>query len=167
MQYTSHEANKLLKQLTESYELLLAKEVRSRDFLASLGEDPESVRPDYDYCETQKTLEQLESKIRRVKHALNVFNTTTVVPEFQMTIDELLVLIPQLTRKKMKLSEMKSRLPKQREVSMVRQSNIIDYRYINYDLSQVEADYGSTVDLLARAQLALDKINNTCILEIE
>ena len=40
-----------------------------------------------------------------------------------------------------------------------RQSNIIDYRYANYDIAAVEADYDKTVDELSRAQLALDAIN--------
>ena len=78
----------------------------------------------------------------------------------EMTIDEMLVYIPQLTRRKNKLLEMKSRLPKERvEEQYGRQSNIIDYRYANYDIAAVEADYDKTVDELSRAQLALDAIN--------
>ena len=41
---------------------------------------------------------------------------------------------------------MKSRLPKERvEEQYGRQSNIIDYRYANYDIAAVEADYDKTV----------------------
>ncbi len=51
---------------------------------------------------------------------------------------------------------MKSRLPKERvEEQYGRPSNIIDYRYANYDIAAVEADYDKTVDELSRAQLAL------------
>ncbi|MBR5280688.1 MAG: hypothetical protein IKU26_06980 [Clostridia bacterium] len=167
MQYTSHEANKLLNQMKEQYALLLAREMQSRTFLASLGEDPETVRPKYDYAKTQELLDSLASQIRKVKHALNVFNTTTVVPEFQMTVDEMLVFIPQLTAKKAKLSDMRGYLPKQREISVSRTSNIVDYRYVNYDLDMVEEDYTQVSELLAKAQLALDKVNNTYTLEIQ
>ena len=77
-----------------------------------------------------------------------------------MTIDEMLVYIPQLTKRKSKLLEMKSRLPKERvEEQYGRQSNIIDYTYTNYDLTAVEADYEKTADELSRAQLALDTVN--------
>ena len=125
-----------------------------------MGEDVESVRPAYDYAETQARLEELEGAIRRLKHAINRFNTTQVVDGFGITIDEMLVYIPQLTRRKNKLLEMKSRLPKERiEEQYGRQSNIIDYRYANYDIAAVEADYDKTVDELSRAQLALDAIN--------
>jgi uncharacterized protein YpuA (DUF1002 family) len=156
MKYTSAQANKLLKKLNDEYSTLLDKEQRSRDFRAAMGEDIESVRPAYDYAKTQARLEELEGAIRRLKHAINRFNTTQVVDGFGITIDEMLVYIPQLTKR----LEMKSRLPKERvEEQYGRQSNIIDYTYTNYDLAAVEADYEKTSDELSRAQLALDTVN--------
>lgn len=160
MTYTSAQANKLLKKLNDEHAALLDRESRSKDFRAAMGEDVESVRPAYDYADTQNRLAELEQRIRKVKHDINVFNATHVIPDFHMTIDEMLVYIPQLTRRKNKLLEMKSRLPKERiEEQYGRQSNIIDYRYANYDIAAVEADYDKTVDELSRAQLALDAIN--------
>ena len=44
MNYTSAQANKLLKKLNDEYTALLDKETRSRDFRAAMGEDVESVR---------------------------------------------------------------------------------------------------------------------------
>lgn len=64
MNYTSAEANKLLKKLNDEYTALLDKETRSRDFRAAMGEDVASVRPVYDYAETQARLAALEEKIR-------------------------------------------------------------------------------------------------------
>lgn len=160
MKYTSAQANKLLKKLNDEYSALLDKEQRSRDFRAAMGEDIESVRPAYDYAKTQARLEELEGTIRRLKHAINRFNTTQVVDGFGITIDEMLIYIPQLTKRKSKLLEMKSRLPKERvEEQYGRQSNIIDYTYTNYDPAAVEADYEKTADELSRAQLALDTVN--------
>ena len=160
MKYTSAQANKLLKKLNDEYSALLDKEQRSRDFRAAMGEDIESVRPAYDYAKTQARLEELEGTIRRLKHAINRFNTTQVVDGFGITIDEMLVYIPQLTKRKSKLLEMKSRLPKERvEEQYGRQSYFIDYTYTNYDLAAVEADYEKTSDELSRAQLALDTVN--------
>ena len=160
MKYTSAQVNKLLKKLNDEYSALLDREQRSRDFRAAMGEDIESVRPAYDYAKTQARLEELEGTIRRLKHAINRFNTTQVVDGFGITIDEMLVYIPQLTKRKSKLLEMKSRLPKERvEEQYGRQPNIIDYTYTNYDLTAVEADYEKTTDELSRAQLALDTVN--------
>ena len=168
MKYTSAEANKLLKKLNDEYAALLEKERRSRDFRAAMGEDVASVRPAYDYAKTQARLAELEENIRRIKHAVNCFNTTQSVDGFNMTIDEMLVYIPQLTKRKSKLLEMKSKLPKERvEEQYGRQSNIIDYTYTNYDLAAVEADYKKAVDELSRAQLALDTVNQREIIPVE
>ena len=136
-----------------------------RDFLVSLGEDPESVRPPYDFQETQDALDEMEQKIRRVKHAINLFNTTHTVPGFDLTIDEMLVLIPQLTKRKNKLAEMKEKLPKTREQTYSK-SNIVDYRYINYDSDEAASEYEKAAEQLSRAQTALVTVNNTETLEI-
>ncbi len=159
---TSAEAAKMLRKLSDEHSALLVREESSREFLASVGEDPESVRPEYDYGATQLRLAELEDEIRTLKHALNVFNTTTVVPEFGMTVDQMLVYIPQLTRRKAKLDEMRSRLRKMRaEPKYGRQQNFIDYSYANYDIEKAEEDYKAAETLLSRAQLALDRVNST------
>lgn len=62
----------------------------------------------------QLQLRELEDKIRKVKHAINQFNLTQDVPGFNMTIDQMLIYIPQLTARKNKLNRMRSRLPKER-----------------------------------------------------
>ena len=97
MKFTSAQAAKLLKKLNEEYNALVRKERMSSTFLAASGENPESLRPEYDYAETQQKLNELEKKTRTVRHALNVFNSTHEVPGFDMTVDQILVYIPQLT----------------------------------------------------------------------
>lgn len=110
----------------------------------------------------------IEANIRKLKHTLNVFNTTTVIPEFEMTIDQMLIYLPQLTNRLEKLSRMKELLPKQRENALYsRNSAIIDYRYANYDIQTVEKDYEVLAETLAKAQTALDYINNTMLLEVD
>ena len=142
MTYTSAQAAKLLRRLNDEYAAMLEREVLSREFNAAVGENVDAVRPAYSYAATH------------------------VIPEFGITIDEMLVYIPQLTKRKSKLAEMKSKLPKYRVAELGRISNIIDYTYLNYDLSEVEADYARVSDELANAQLALDAINNRDTLEL-
>lgn len=166
MKYTSAEAAKILRQLNEDYSSVLNMEAESCSFIAAVSEDIETVRPEYDFMGTQQKLAELEEKIRRVKHALNVFNTTRIIPEFNMTVDEMLVYIPQLTRKKAKLAGMKDRLPKVRQNSNFR-TNIIDYSYANYDIKAAEAEYIKISDTLSKAQLALDTLNSTETMEID
>ena len=166
MEYTSAQAAKLLLKLQQDHDSIVTMEENAKTFLASVGEDVESVRPEYDYEKVKNELSELEAKIRKLKHAINVFNTVTVIPEFGMTIDELLVYIPQLSRKKAKLKEMADTLPKARYISSER-SNIIDYRYVNYDPAKVKADLDEVTEKLSSAQLALDSVNHTKTIETD
>ncbi len=165
MRYTSAEANKLLKKLNENKALLLSREVRGSVFRAASTEDPEAVRPDYSYAETRDQLDVIEAQIRTVKHAVNCFNAQTEVPGFGMTIDQMLIYIPQLTERKNKLSEMAARLPRERVHEF--RSTIIDYELTNYDLETVAADLEAVTDELSRAQNALDRVNNSETMEID
>lgn len=159
MQITSSEAAKMLRKLNDELETLVVLEQQSSVFTISVGEKEEEVRPDYDYAATRDKMDQLQAQIRTLKHAVNQFNCSTQVPGFDMTIDQMLVYLPQLTAKKHKLTEMKNRLPKTRVTRY--NSNLVEYTLTNYDLAQVEADFEAVSDELSRAQHALDKVNTS------
>jgi len=161
---TSAEANKYLKKLNEERDALLRREYESKTFIAANGEDLEAARPAYDYPAAQDTLSALCREIRCVKHALNVFNTTTTVPGFDMTIDEMLVWLPQLRLQRDKLFDMKNTLPKVRKKRP--DGNLVEYVYANYEISAAAADFERVDELLTRAQTALDKVNNAATLEV-
>ena len=168
MKYTSAEAAKLLRRLNEEHEAVLQLERQSNQFVAAVSEDLESVQPDYDLLNAQAKLEDLEEKIRRVKHALNVFNTTHMVPGFDMTIDQMLVYIPQLNQRRAKLRDMAGVLPKTRvKGRSAVNSAVIEYIYTNYSVEEAKALADEASDELARAQTALDKVNSTETMEID
>ena len=168
MKITSAEAAKMLRKLNDEITDVEYVERRSREFVAAVGEDLESVRPAYDYEATKAKLQILKAKVRKLKHAINVFNVNTVVPGFDMTVDQMLVYIPQLSSEKLKLGNMSGCLPKERESSGSRGGNtLIEYKYVNYDLDKVKADSELVVDELAKAQTALDVVNNSVTFEVE
>lgn len=168
MKCTSAEAAKLVRKFTEERRALLAKEAKCRTFNAALGEDPETVRPAYDFFAMQAEIAAAEDKIRRVKHAINVFNTTTVVPGFDMTIDEMLVYLPQLTERKEKLSGMANVLPKERAgFGGYGGSTTIDYVYANYVPEDAGTALETVSDRLSAAQTALDLVNSTATMDID
>ncbi|MBQ7155060.1 MAG: hypothetical protein IJR85_05855 [Synergistaceae bacterium] len=165
MLYTSAEAAKLLRRLNDEKLSLEMNEGQSSTFKAAISEDIEQARPSYDYSATQAAIDEIDTRIRTVKHAISTFNLTHEVPGFGMTIDQMLVYIPQLTRKRSKLSRMKDVLPKAREI--IRVAGIIEYSYANYDVEAAKRDYEAVSDELARAQTALDVLNNSVKFEID
>lgn len=167
-QVTSAMAAKYLRKLNEEHSALLHLEEKCDTFTVSTQEKVEDVRPEYDYATVQKQLQELEEKIRKIKHEINQFNLTQQVPGFGMTIDQMLIYIPQLTARKSKLSRMRSRLPKERvQGGMSRMTGIVEYEYCNYDLKQAKMEYEAAADELARAQNALDMVNSTATFEAE
>ena len=183
MKMTSAQAAKLLRQWNESLRALQRREENTKIFLASLGEDIESVRPKYDYAAMQAEQAAIEANIRKLKHTLILFSMTYL---FSVNAALTLLLLavapvilacsflfsrtvyPLYASLREKLSRMKELLPKQRENALYsRNSAIIDYRYANYDIQTVEKDYEVLAETLAKAQTALDYINNTVLLEVD
>ena len=168
MKYTSAQAAKLIRTLNEELDALSEMEEKSSAFTASLDENIEDVRPQYDFLETRKKECDLMERIRKVKHAVNLFNAGTVVPGFDMTIDRMLVYIPQLNERKRRLSEMALRLPKERNRAYASAGNtVIEYTYANYDVEEARRMLAEVTDTLAKAQTALDELNNSVTFEIE
>ena len=168
MKYSSQKLGKILKRTEEELSSLCMQELQSKEFNAAVGENVESVRPAYSFSEVQNKKEILNAKIRKIKHALNVYNVSTVIPEFDMTIDQMLIYIPQLTTLKKLYSDMKNKMPKKRaEAASYKIVNLIDYCYTNYDVNEVAKNYNEVSETLAAVQMALDKINSVESIEIE
>lgn len=168
MMMTSAQAAKLLRQLNDDLSALQYREGQSSTFVAAIQEDIESVRPSYNFKEMRDAQSEVERKIRKVKHAINVFNTTTTVPNFDITIDEMLVYLPQLSKQCEVLSKMRDAMPKVRVNSGYSGGgSIIDYKYANYDIEAVGKCYTELSDTLAKAQTELDLVNSTVEFEID
>ena len=166
MKVTSAEANKILRKYQDDLNRLIAQEKQSAVFTAAVTEDIEAARPDYHISLMQGEIEALQIKIRSLKHAINVFNVTHNPEGFDMTVDEKLVYIPQLTSMKGKYQGMASRLPKTRRESGYSRSGLIEYEYANYDPAFAQEQLDRVTEELARAHLALDKLNTTETFEI-
>ena len=73
------EVAKRISALREELNDLLRFERESYQYKCVLGEDKESVRPSYDYEATNRRIDELTGEIRKLRHAMNVFNTNTLV----------------------------------------------------------------------------------------
>ena len=167
MKLTIAEASRQIRLLNSKKAGIEIKEGNARTFIAATTEDIETVRPKYDYEQTQEEIADIDKKVREIKHALAVFNTSTVVPGFEdMTVDQILIYIPQLNKQLEKLDLMRGQPAKQRKINS-HSGNIIDYEYANFDTEKVAADYAALAELIAKAQSAIDIINNTETIEVE
>ena len=167
MKYSSKKLGKILGMAEDELESLMKRERDVLFFNAAVGEDVESVRPAYDFAQTQKEKDLLEAKIRKIKHALNVYNATTVVPEIGMTIDQALIYLPQLVKKKSQYFDLKNAQVKARVPNAANKLNLIDYKYANYDIAEAAARYDEASAALAKAQMSLDKANSVEAIELD
>lgn len=164
MQITSAGANKLLRKLEDDKHFILAKEASSCTYVMTEG--VEALIPPYSYRKTADELEAIEAEVRKIKHALNVFNSTTVLDGLGITIDEALVKMAQLNQRKATLDVMRCRLEKERIANFGR-SNVVEYTCINYDLAEIQVDYQAISQQIMDIQLALDFTNQTKTFELE
>lgn len=162
-QMTSAAANKLIRSLQEEKDFLIQQEDMSCTYVLADGEKAQP--PAYDYEVTQAKIDAIDAKIVKIKHGLNLFNTRTVLKGLDMTIDEALVEMAQLNRKKYRLDALRKHQPVFRRGTS--RNNVIEYEYVNYDLEKAAADYQVVSDRIIEIQMALDLCNQTETFEVE
>ncbi|MBR0147716.1 MAG: hypothetical protein IJM23_00810 [Lachnospiraceae bacterium] len=168
MKMTSAHANKMLRKLNEDKEFWRSKEKEGCFYTASLNEDP--VIPEYDYSEVAKNISEIDAKILKIKHAINVSNCTNMIQvgDAQMTVDMILVKMAQLNRRKSILDGMRKKQPKTRVgVAYYSSRSTPEYEYINYDINIVKGEYEQIDAQISVMQIALDKYNQTVEFEVE
>lgn len=166
---TSAYANKVLKKLNEDKEFWRRKESEGCMYVAALDEEP--VVPEYDYAKVAANIEEIDAKIVKIKHAINIANLTNEVEvgEEKFTVDQILVKMAQLNQRKNILDNLRKQEPKIRINSgaYTARKTAPEYRYINYDLDVVKKDYEAIDAKLAEMQIALDKYNQTFEFDVE
>jgi len=165
MEMTLVEANKLVKKYQEALLQKRAEEKERSTYVASIQEDSESNRIDFVLSDYVNDFENIINDIKTLKHKINVYNSTIVLEDVHLTIDEALLLLPILNDEKKRFGTLAS-MPKKKRISDGRySSSIIDYQYVNFDTNEAKVRYDSLVDYINKIQFSLDKINSTLLLE--
>lgn len=165
---TSAYANKMLKSLEEDKAFWVNKEESSNTYTAAVNEEP--VIPDYDYAEVAAVIEEIDEKICRIRHAVNLNNAAAqvTVGEKIMSIDMILIRMAQLNKRKSTLDRMRKLLPKNRvENAFSARNGVPEYEYINYDLELIKQEYDRVSGEIMEMQIALDLYNQTVQFEVE
>lgn len=166
---TSACANKMIKKLNEDKEFWRRKEEESYLYVAAADEEP--VIPEYDYTQVAATIAEIDEKVAKLKHAINLSNATNeiTVDGKAVTIDTVLVNMAQLSQRKFVLDKMRKQQPKVRVSSgyYSAKKTAPEYQYINYDLDLIKTEYEKIDALIVEYQMALDKYNQTVEFEVE
>ena len=150
---TINEIGKRIGDLKTERERLIGKDKKLRVFRASEFEDLEKLRPDYDYEGLQCELDRVEKEIRNLTAKAISILTTQKVNEFHdMTVLDLLLYLNDLKEKDERLYEMTTHLERERHAS----PHLLEYEYINYDISKVEEGLRKTREELEKVRTFLD-----------
>lgn len=95
MKVTSAYANKLIRGYREELAALISSEKDTCTTIYGASETP--IETGYDFSSTQAEMDALNDKIAKLRHGINVFNTTTKLEGFDFTVDESLVRMAMLT----------------------------------------------------------------------
>ena len=163
MKVTSAYANKLIRGYREELAALVSSERDTCTTTYGASETP--IETGYDFSSTQDEMDALNDKIAKLRHGINIFNTTTKLEGFDFTVDESLVRMAMLTEKKNRLSRMKGVRELTRSGGSFRSEPEFTKR--NYDAALVENEYRKASDELVRLQMALDKANMSIEFDVD
>ena len=160
--FTCDSASKMVKMLNAELHVLERLENQSCSFTAA--EDTVEVdRPEYNLVEIQTKMDKLMLQICVLKHAINVFNTTHVLP-IGYNIDYALVRMSMLSTQLNKLEGMRTKAGKVRS-RMSLDTGIYEYR--NYSLEDADKEYNRVYAELSRIQQEINYANATCEFSVD
>ena len=158
MKVCNAEAMKKVKSLED--DILTLRYNENMNSTVSYKEGETKTEVNYDYKATRKSIEKLNAEIRRIKNALSVANSTYVIDGFGITIGEALVYLAQLNREREIVSELANRNKLSRRITS---NGVIEYTECTYDPEQ---DQKALYEKISKLQVAIDRANLTCMIEI-
>ena len=162
MKMCHSEVIKYIKELESKKRVLLRQE--ENDCKYTYQDESAKIVPEYSYKKTRKAVDELDTKIRKLRHVLAVANCTVMVDEFNVTIGEALVMLAQYQNKCELLSDMSSCQQISQRSSY---SGKMDITCCNYDVATALKDYESLRLVISRLQVAIDRANLTNFVEVD
>ena len=166
MKITPDGAQKMIHSLENQRRQLVEKMNELSTFIVAVSEgNPEDLRPEFNFTDTVNEIKMIDEKILKIKHARNVFNTTTYLPDEQMTIDEALIMMAVLNNNYKYYTKLGNAQKKRRNMSSY--ANEIEYIYTNYDIGEAKNCGKSMYDKMLEIQSKLNLVNTTYTFEID
>lgn len=157
MKLNSDTANKLIKNYEAEISALLEAETAGSTYSYSVGEEP--VVPDYSFRDTQDQIHAYQDKIGKLRHAVALFNSGKVLPEYGCTLDEAIGKMSRMNAEKKRLYDL-LQIPEKRRVRSYG-SREADVTCRNFDVAEVREAYDNIVRELMSIQQAINIANLT------
>ncbi len=155
------EAMKEIKALEEEKHILLENEERRNKISYKEGE--EKVETGYSYADTRKRVDELDTKIRKIRSALALANCTVRLEGFDATIGEGLVMLAQWNAEYCRLSDMASERQVCRRITA---NGVLEYTECLFDVEAVAAAANELKRRIGSLQVAIDRANLLNCVEI-
>lgn len=163
---TSDEAQKLISKLRTRESDLNQNMSNLSTYVAAIVENPDELKPDFDFMSAVDEIENLDRNILKIQHAKNIFNTVTVLPDLDMTIDEALVRLSHLNKMYSVYHRMSSKQKKERNSSRIGNKDI-EYTYTNYEPSDAKKVADKMLDEIHKIQRVLNYVNSTVSFDVD
>ena len=161
MKLCHKEAMKLIKELENKKVIVLNAEQRLNTVSYKEGD----VKPkyDYDYSATRKEVENLDAKIRKIKHELAKANCAVLVDDFNISIGEALVYLAQLSDEQSRLIDFANSNQLEKRIT---QTGVVICEERNFDVKKAANDLEELQKKINKLQVAIDRANLVNYIEI-
>lgn len=154
---TPNELMKEKKAIALELETLFEEDVNNSTILLTASLE-EAEKVDYNFAARTKKVEELLAKERKIKQTLNLFNASTKIIGFDMTISEGLVYIGQINNELSTLNRMSTK----RSIYPAQSYNGVNMYYkLAYDTNEVKGRIKKLEQLKNDLQAAIDTTNIT------
>lgn len=161
MKVCNSEAMKLIKELETQKNLIIFTETNKSRISYKEGEEKQ--RTKYDYENTRKEIAEIDSRIRKIKHALAAANCTVLVDDFDITIGEALVYLAQLNAEYNRLDNLSEYDKISRRIT---NNGVLEFTECLFDPDKAERDQKELYSKICKLQVSIDRANLTNFIEI-
>ena len=161
MKICNSEAMKIIKSLEEELRGLRANENTNCQVSYKEGETKQI--PDYNYKTTRTESEKILKRIREIKHALAVANSTYIIDDFNISIGEALVYLAQLNNEYSQLSYLSAKNKISRRITM---NGVLEYTECLFEPEEVKKEQKALYEKIGKLQVSIDRANLNCFIEV-
>ena len=136
----------------------------SQNCVTTYGADEKKENSTYIFANVRTEIEDINKRIRQLKHKLHYANATVNLSELNMTIGECVIYMAQLNGEKTILERMALKEPKYRRSTF---GGNVDWTETNYTKEECRDVLKSISEQILQLQMVIDRANLTHEVEID